>query len=649
MADNSRFEPADKMAEIARLVLGEPNWKLSNKEEWRYGSNGSLKVNVAGPNQGTWISFELDLKGGVLDFLEIYAELKGQAAWDWLKTHKLVEDKGNNSGTTRAKITAIYPYNSDKGVLIFQVVRFEPKTFRPRRPDGNGGWIWNLKGVERVPYRLPEVIAATRVYIVEGEKAANRMVADWGVCATCSPGGANKWHPSYSRWFAGKEIVILPDNDASDPLHPGLAHARQVAAALGGVAKWIKIVEIPGLPDKGDIYDAMDQGMGQSEFDDIVDGVDPVGGRDAGQPEIKSTWDDLDAIPPRGWLLGTNFCIGYLSGLTGAGGTGKTALRLTQLIALALGRPLTQEHCWKRTRVLLVCLEDDENELKRRVKAACDAHRITPGELNGWLHTWTPSGLRFLEVVKYGEVETGGLAEALAERIRALGIGLVSIDPIVKSHAANENDNGQMDQVAQQFLGVAHACGCAADYVSHDRKGAGSAGDADRVRGASALVNASRLLKTLTKMTDKEADDLGVEKRQQKTLVRLDDGKVNITPEEPEAWFELIGVPIGNSSETYPHGDNVQAVRRWYPPDPYAEMTAELWGKIFAAIRTGPGPDEKWLIDIRSNDWVGWPICKAGNKEKGEARRLVRDWVKSGVLVIAPYHPRRSVRAGPSL
>ncbi|MER3426470.1 MAG: hypothetical protein C4299_04890, partial [Thermoleophilia bacterium] len=70
------------------------------------------------------------------------------------------------------EIAAVYDYVDEENRLLFQVVRYRPKAFAQRRPDGNGGWIWNLDGVRRVLYRLPEVLEGVRagetIYVVEG-------------------------------------------------------------------------------------------------------------------------------------------------------------------------------------------------------------------------------------------------------------------------------------------------------------------------------------------------------------------------------------------------------------------------------------------------------------------------------------------------
>jgi hypothetical protein len=135
----------------------------------------------------------------------------------------------------------------------------------------------------------------------------------------------------------------------------------------------------------------------------------------------------IGPIPPRQWLLGTNFCLGFLSGLTGVGGAGKTALRVLQLIALALDRgDLVDEHVFKRTKVLIVCLKDDEAELRRRIRAACLYHNINESELDGWVYYWTPRDLHLIEIDEHRQVKSGKLGDAWRRIIAGLGIGLVS-------------------------------------------------------------------------------------------------------------------------------------------------------------------------------------------------------------------------------
>lgn len=141
------------------------------------------------------------------------------------------------------RIVKTYDYMDTAGKMLFQVVRFDPKDFRQRRPDGNGEWIWNMNGVDRVLYQLPRVIKAViagqPIYLVEGEKDADAMIG-LGLCATCNSGGAGKWQVSYNETLAGARLVIIADKD-----QPGRQHAQLVAHDLHGKASSIKVIELP--------------------------------------------------------------------------------------------------------------------------------------------------------------------------------------------------------------------------------------------------------------------------------------------------------------------------------------------------------------------------------------------------------------------
>ncbi len=147
----------------------------------------------------------------------------------------------------KPRIVATYDYRDEASDLLFQVVRFEPKDFRQRRPRPGGGWDWSVKGVRTIPYRLPELLAepTSPVFVVEGEKDADNL-ARIGVLATCNAGGAGKWTSDHAQFLRGRRVIVLGDNDDA-----GREHVEQVARSLDGIAESVRIVELPGLPDKG--------------------------------------------------------------------------------------------------------------------------------------------------------------------------------------------------------------------------------------------------------------------------------------------------------------------------------------------------------------------------------------------------------------
>jgi putative DNA primase/helicase len=174
---------------------------------------------------------------------------------------------------SRAKIVATYGYRDADNVLRYQVVRLSPKSFYQRRPNGSpDSFINNMDGVGALPYRLPELLAAPEatVFVCEGEKDVVNLFA-LGVVATCNHGGAGKWRPEISHWLAGRDVVILPDNDAK-----GRKHAPDVARKLSGIAARIRIVELPNLPDKGDVSNWLEAGGTLEELYHLADAAEPV-------------------------------------------------------------------------------------------------------------------------------------------------------------------------------------------------------------------------------------------------------------------------------------------------------------------------------------------------------------------------------------
>ncbi|MGA8693680.1 MAG: hypothetical protein WB689_07500, partial [Xanthobacteraceae bacterium] len=147
----------------------------------------------------------------------------------------------NGAGQPQGKIVAEYDYADENGTLLYQVVRNDPKDFRQRRPDGNGGWIWNLDGVRRVPYRLSEVLQYpdATVFFCEGEKDADR-VASLGHCATTVASG--KWSDDCVKALAGRDIIILQDNDDA-----GAKKALAAARAVGVDAKTGEAIFAPHI------------------------------------------------------------------------------------------------------------------------------------------------------------------------------------------------------------------------------------------------------------------------------------------------------------------------------------------------------------------------------------------------------------------
>ncbi len=171
-----------------------------------------------------------------------------------------------------SKEVAYYDYLDERGELLYQGVRNEPKNFCFRRPDNNGGWIYNLKGIKRVPYKLPEIVNSSNdipIIIPEGEKDVD-ILYNIGFLASTNPMGAGNWKEEYNDYFENRTVILVPDNDKQ-----GKEHCVDIGNNLSGIAKEIRWLEIPGLEDKQDISDWICQGNGKEELEALLDSAKP--------------------------------------------------------------------------------------------------------------------------------------------------------------------------------------------------------------------------------------------------------------------------------------------------------------------------------------------------------------------------------------
>ena len=278
------------MEVAARRLLGEPNRALSSRRELRYGNNGSLAINL---DTGICYDHENQTGGGVLWLIRRELNVDNGGAIDWM-----LKELGIELPSDAKQPVAIYPYTDENGRLLFEVVRFEPKAFLQRRPDSRGGYVWKLCDTRRVPFHLPQLLAANErtIHFNEGEKAVLSCEAK-GLVATCSPGGAGKWRDEYAEFFRGADVIIFPDNDEA-----GEKHARDVEKSLRCVAARVRIVRLPGLPPKGDVCDWLAAGGTVEKLAQLCAQIDAEDAKSNAKADIgvraEISLDDFYALMP---------------------------------------------------------------------------------------------------------------------------------------------------------------------------------------------------------------------------------------------------------------------------------------------------------------------------------------------------------------
>jgi RecA-family ATPase len=241
---------------------------------------------------------------------------------------------------------------------------------------------------------------------------------------------------------------------------------------------------------------------------------------------------------------------------------------MLQYLSLARGRPLTGQHVFRRCRVLLLSFEDDRDEQRRRIRAACIHHKINHCEIKGWLFCSTPKGFKLVEM-QNGSRQAGQLEKVLRAAIERRKPDLIALDPFIKIHGLEENDNAAIDFVCDLLAKMAIEYDIAIDTFHHTKKGQLIAGDADAGRGASGARDAFRIVHTLTVMSEDEAKQFDIGEVDRRAYIRLDPAKVNVTRNAIKAtWFKLVGVLLGNSTPEYPNGMRCRPSSRGHPRTP---------------------------------------------------------------------------------
>ena len=458
------------------------------------------------------------------------------------------------------------------------------------------------------------------IYVAEGYSTAASVHEATGQCAVCAfdAGNLAPVVEGLRAAWPRAEIVIAADNDASGA---GMDGARR--------AKPDYIV----MPDEvGTDWNDVWVSEGRQA---VLEGVQT---RIVRVMASGFTAADMRGVEPRRWLYGKHLIRGYVSATVSPGGVGKTTLELTEAIALATGRDLLGVPVRERVKVWHYNLEDPRDELLRRAWAICEQFQIPPVELEGWLYLDSGRDCKMIVAEPVDGIVTPTVAaEQVIEQMQRLDIGLLQVDPLVKAHYAEENDNKQIDAVLDVFADVAKRCDAAIDLVHHTRKPPSGfvavAGDINTARGAGALAGAVRSARTITPMSDKECERFDIDPQRKAWYVRVDDAKGNMSaPAADAVWFERQSVELVQ-------GDYVGVLAPWSPPDPFEGLGVDGARRALMSIEAGLEDGQRYTATARAgtNRWAGCVLLDMGLGE-GSAKSVLRTWMSNNVLVVADYH-----------
>jgi RecA-family ATPase len=393
---------------------------------------------------------------------------------DWRRQGLLPERPAK---ADKQRVVASFTYTDQYGAPVYVMERIEPgrdgraKDFVARQPNGKLG----MGGAKPVPYNLPDIAgpfdiadcANQTIYITEGERKADAL-AGWGLVATSQPFGGAKWRGDLTHWFKGRDIVILPDNDAT-----GQGFAISAAHSLHGTARSVRLLILPDLPPKGDIIDWIEAGGTLEQFKALVGEVQA---KPAWTPEQADTIDeqagdtehetapgeqqspffdaaDLEGVPvpERLWAVKDLVPDRTVTLLSGDGGTGKSLIALQLSVAGATGGKWLGSDV-KPGPVMFLSAEDDAAELHRRLADIVRAEGLGFRDLKGKLIMRSLAG----EDALLATLEQGGrlrqtpLYAAIDKQISETRPSLVVLDTLADLFPGNENDRTQ----ARQFIGL---------------------------------------------------------------------------------------------------------------------------------------------------------------------------------------------------
>lgn len=378
---------------------------------------------------------------------------------------------------------------------------------------------------------------------------------------------------------------------------------------------------------------------------EIIDHVD-----EPAQEELH-TVDAFDfdeaAIPPRPWIIPGAMLAGYTHILAAPGGSGKSLFTLQLTIALARGEAWGGFHPRRRAKSLIINVEDDLHEQRRRLAAA---RRVMPGAgdlLRGMVHLVDSADS--IVVAKTDErsksTVTAPIVDVLRRYILDNQIDVLIVDPFAETFEGDENDNSQVKWAMKVWRDdIARATGCAVYLVHHTTKHASNgAGDANVIRGAGAIVNSTRISATLMPMTPDDAQAIGIEPNDRHLYVRYDDAKANQSIKSGQAkWFRKESVKLDNGTDSNP-ADEVGALVPWSPPDAFDGVTSQTISRVLETLHAGLPSGARYTAStkggsVKSGKWAGCVLMELAGVKEGVARKIIGAWLHSGVLVEDEYH-----------
>ena len=522
---------------------------------------------------------------------------------------------------------AVYNYDT------YEVCRYSPKRFRQRRPDGRGGYIWNLHGVTPRLYHQDEIFLC--VAIVEGEKDVDALRdhlvkrqrpwigkdARFPTTATCNSGGAGNWTSVNTQALLDNEVeqvLVIPDND-----NKGRKHAHAVATSCAAAGITVKMFEIPA-PHK-DVSDYL-AGGGDLDVRALFQDAPawsradvPVADAPAADALPVARLEPISDLTPgqTEWIISNWLAAGEFHLLAGQAGMGKTTLAMKLAAMVSRSQDFTGGSCAGGDVVIWSGEDDYENTLLPRLLV----NGADPGRVHFARAVDAASG----DAREFNPADhMPALARALENRP---DVRLVILDPIL-AIAAWARDSYRPEDVRKCLLPIREVTrghGVAVLGVTHFLKRHNSTGSdpLDRVIGSQAWGAVARVVLAVDKLENGERG--------------LMIAKSNLGATCGGYTYQVVEEPIPTDD---PSQQTVAGLKVYFP--------GRLSGEAADVFRPAASPRDHdretardsataWLTDYLTEQPRPWAKIVEAGKDEGHTTstlRRARDTLKATGVII---------------
>lgn len=355
---------------------------------------------------------------------------------------------------------------------------------------------------------------------------------------------------------------------------------------------------------------------------------------------------DPSLIPRRRWVYGKHYIRGYVSVLASQGGIGKTSMQLVEGVSVAIGQAFLEEEVHEQCNVWIINGEDPLEEMQRRLAAVFMHYNIKPEQIRGrlFLDAGRDLDIQFAKQTRDGILTDEKKLELMVERIKKNKIGLVIIDPWVSFNDINENDNVAMNAAVAAARWIADQTDAAVVLTHHIRKTNGEDATIDSVRGAGSLIGAARAARVINKVSQEDAQKLGVSEHESLGIFRVDDGKANLAPPAAKAVYRRMhGVEL-------PNGEYVGVCVPFKMPDLFDGVSGKDAQAVQRLIGAAAERGEPMRADARAKSWAGNAVAVQldldldKQHEKARAKAILKKWIETNVLKVEEWPDKRQGR-----